>query len=328
MLMFASLLAAIAGAAVFVGIDDSDDASLDTEADDLEEETPVTSDIPGDDSTDTPEPPDVSEPNVIIGSGDYDILSGTPGQDIITGGGGDDQINGYAGDDTLSGGEGADILHGADGDDALSGGADNDILHGEHGDDSLTGGDGNDTLFGHGDNDHLSGDDGSDSLVGGFGDDTLLGGAGDDALHGGYEDDQLDGGAGADTLLGGAGDDLVVGNTSPADPDVDYLNGGGGDDTLIGGKGDILTGGADADTFMLDGTAEAPITVMDFDQAEDNLVLLYPNQADTPDVEIRPIASDPDMIEVIVDGEALAIVHGGASLEVSDITLIAQTATG
>lgn len=201
-------------------------------------------------------------------SADDDILSrdGTDwiaaygGDDVVTGNDGQEAINGYEGDDTINGGAGDDILIGADGDDALSGDAGNDRLTGGEGDDSLSGGDSRDTLIGSG------------------GNDTLAGGTGNDALSGGLGNDHLSGGAGTDTLFGGFGDDTIDGVRDEANtPETDFLNGGDGDDTIIAGQGDIVTSGEGSDVVSLssDGEAAPAVEIMDFDPAQDRLVLYW-----------------------------------------------------
>ena len=109
------------------------------------------------------------------------------------------------------------------------------------------GGSGDDTLYGGGSDDTLYGDTadfftGNPSVasveLGAYdtsndGDDSLYGDDGDDTLSGDGGDDQLFGGNGADSLSGGDGSDFLYG-------------GARGDGNL-----DLLTGGNDADTFML-----------------------------------------------------------------------------
>ncbi len=322
MLMFASFLSILAGAGII--------ATMDLSTDEVEEGTSA-SDEP-DDSEDTNAPSQTAdfETNDILqiaGSADGDILSGSATADDITGHSGEDQINGYQGDDTISGGDDNDILHGASGDDLISGDAGHDIAHGEDGADTLSGGEGDDSLYGHMNDDALEGGAGADSLVGGFGDDALDGGDGDDALHGGYGDDTLDGGEGQDTLFGGDGNDLLSG-LSPANDaqDTDFLNGGDGDDTLIGGGGDILTGGDGADQFTLGDLGGDVQTIMDFNSAEDNLVLLYEDFQTEPDIEIRPSENAVNVAHILVNGVELAVVHGGADLVPADIALLPQGA--
>lgn len=135
------------------------------------------------------------------------------------------------------------------------------------------GGAGNDTI-----NDPSQVQDAGDQIAtegyGGSGDDIVYGGNTDDTLYGdtadgftgnptigsvdlaAYDtsndgDDSLYGGDGADTLSGDGGDDLLYGGNG-----ADSLSGGDGSDFLYGGpRGagnlDLLTGGNDADVFVL-----------------------------------------------------------------------------
>ncbi len=254
------------------------------------------------------------------------ILAGKGADDLILGTAGDDQIGGRAGDDTLFGGDGHDDLDGADGDDSLFGGDGNDSLFGGSGQDFLSGDTGDDLLFGQDGDDTLDGGDGNDSLQGGPGNDLLRGGAGDDALHGGLGDDTLVAGSGADTLFGGAGDDLLIARDA-ADDDavVSYLNAGDGDDTLVAGSGDILTGGAGADVFVTGHWITSPVTVMDFDPAEDQLVVVYDDAAaGLPQIELRPDPAAADRLGLFLNGAHLATLGGAQGLLASDIVAVTE----
>lgn len=82
--------------------------------------------------------------------------------------------------------------------------------------------------------------------------DTLYGGAGDDTLMGYAGNDYLDGGAGNDYLYGGTGNDTLVASSGN-----DTLIGGAGNDVLVvTGGSHVLTGGPDADTFIIMRTGE------------------------------------------------------------------------
>jgi Ca2+-binding RTX toxin-like protein len=122
----------------------------------------------------------------------------------------------------------------------MFGGEGNDFLDANHGSDILDGGNGNDTLNGGPGADSLVGGNDDDLLIGGSngpdGDlaDTLLGGAGNDVLLGGLDNDSLLGGTGHDSLSGQAGNDTLQGWDSINSSDYD-----------------TLTGGSDADNFIL-----------------------------------------------------------------------------
>lgn len=248
----------------------------------------------------------------LSGDAGADRIGGLDGADTITGAGGPDELLGEGGDDLLEGGDGADTLNGGRDDDRLFGGSGDDTLHGGMGDDWGLGG------------------DGDDSLTGGQGADNLQGGAGDDALHGGHGDDLLSGGAGADSLFGGWGDDRIsdldeedrtMGDTDRAD----FLNGGAGDDTLEAGAGDILTGGIGADHFVLRdfGDGATPAEVLDYDPAEDTLVLLHDGSAG-PDPVVS-VHADPrieGLSHVRLNGVTVASITGDDALSAEDIRLV------
>lgn len=265
------------------------------------------------------------------------ILEGGDGADSIAGAGGPDVLGGHGGDDLLAGLGGDDSLVGGDGADWLDGGADDDTLHGQAGDDRLDGGEGDDALFGHHGNDTLHGGAGGDELQGGLGDDWLSGGDGDDALHGREGDDTLLGRDGSDTLMGGDGDDLLSGLDDGDAPAVDYLNGHDGDDTLVVGRGDVATGGAGADLIMLGEWLQAPaggvdpgaVQLMDFDPAEDQIVILYDDSsAGAPQVELRASADDPDRTEILIDGVVVSLLATADAPDVSDLVLIGEAEAG
>ncbi|WP_428514391.1 calcium-binding protein [Roseovarius sp.] len=261
---------------------------------------------------------------------DYGIARGTADADTLSGGEASEFLDSLDGDDRIASGDGDDVARGGDGNDTLHGGAGDDTLHGEAGNDILAGGAGSDIVMGHDGDDHLSGGAGDDSLVGGEGADTLMGDAGDDALHGYLGNDSLDGGAGADTLFGGSGDDVLTGvapdGTAP-EQDQDYLNGGSGDDEITLGAGDIATGGNGADSFILRDWLDADHQgqIVDFNTAEDNLVLLYDDDGTVPDVTIEEDSDAQNLHRVLLGGEVIANVTSDAALTLAHITLIPQS---
>jgi Ca2+-binding RTX toxin-like protein len=76
-----------------------------------------------------------------------DIVVGTGEDDIISTGNGDDNVSGLPGDDQIDGGNGNDYLIGNRGDDIVIGGNGKDIVSGGANDDILTGGNGKDIFF-------------------------------------------------------------------------------------------------------------------------------------------------------------------------------------
>ena len=269
-------------------------------------------------SNDRPVAPDAAlslhggeEGDTLSGLGGDDDLTGNDGADFLTGRAGDDSLSGGAGHDYLDAGEGEDELSGDAGNDILIAGAGNDVLSGGEGDDSLAGQSGDDTLFGGQGDDTLMGGEGQDALDGGDGDDWLHGGAGGDRLMGGHGQDTLDGGDGNDTLSGA--DDLLR----------DFLNGGAGDDLIFMGAGDSATGGAGHDHYVF---TEYPVggdvaVIEDFDPGQDDLVVLVDGQA-VASGSLTLVAEEGSQdATLMLDGVALALIKGGASLSVDALHL-------
>ncbi len=91
--------------------------------------------------------------NLIIGTAEEDILTGTNVADLIFGQEGDDILMGFKGNDCILGGDGDDIIFGNEGNDNLSGGDGNDVIKGQSGEDTITGDFGTDVIDGGDDND-------------------------------------------------------------------------------------------------------------------------------------------------------------------------------
>jgi len=96
---------------------------------------------------------------------DYNIIEGTPGDDVIHGTDGNDLIFGLAGNDIIYGGNG------------------NDCIFGGYGDDIISGGDGDDTIKGNSGHDILKGDSGDDLIYSNSGSDVIDGGADNDRCY-------------------------------------------------------------------------------------------------------------------------------------------------
>jgi VCBS repeat-containing protein len=217
------------------------------------------------------------------GNGEFNVMTGSTGNDSLYGGLGNDTLAGGAGNDLLDGGADADTadysaetnaisasLASGTGSDGSGGG---DIFVSIE---NLTGGSGADTLVGDTGANRLDGGLGNDSISGGAGNDILIGGGGTDTAvysastgavtvnllagtatdgFGGSDTlsgfENVQGGSGNDSLTGDNGDNLLAGNDGN-----DLLSGGAGNDTLQGGAGnDSLRGGAGTDT--LDGGTQA-----------------------------------------------------------------------
>lgn len=151
---------------------------------------------------------------------------------------------------------------------ALAANALGNLVVGGLGADTVLGLLGDDTLLGGTASDLLGGGKGRDRLEGGAGDDTLFGGRGSDILSGGTGRNELQGNRGSDTILGGGSGDVLRGGK-----DSDSIRGGIGDDTIHAGKGsDTLAGGDGADSFHFKAGDEDNL-VLDFDLAEDVILL-------------------------------------------------------
>ena len=105
--------------------------------------------------------------------------------------------------------------------------------------------------------DNLNGTGAGVQLVfsGGNGNDTLIGDSQNDVLIGGNDNDALTGGGGIDILIGGSGNDSIQGNEG-----ADIVTAGAGTDVILWNDGDgadSINGEADADTFVMIGSAAA-----------------------------------------------------------------------
>ena len=105
---------------------------------------------------------------------DYNLIEGTPGDDVILGTDGDDLIFGLAGNDLISGGLGNDCIFGGHGNDLISGGDGDDTIKGNSGDDVLKGQSGSDIIYSHSGSDVIDGGDDSDRCYPDSGKDLLL----------------------------------------------------------------------------------------------------------------------------------------------------------
>jgi Ca2+-binding RTX toxin-like protein len=182
-------------------------------------------------------------------------IEGTSSDDTLSGNldiAENDLIYGYDGNDKLYGRGKDDSLWGGNGNDRLQGESGNDLLDGGYGDDTVYGGTGNDTLYGFNGNDILFGNEDNDSLIGGFGNDVLDGGEGNDFIDG----------AGAGAYIGSS--------VSRGRNEMDVLTGGAGADTfrLEGGSGRDGTG----PSYRFAGNNDYAL-ITDFNPLEDTIVL-------------------------------------------------------
>ncbi|HAX77913.1 MAG TPA: hypothetical protein DCY88_19245, partial [Cyanobacteria bacterium UBA11372] len=216
-----------------------------------------------------------------------DTMYGEAGNDKLYGWVGSDYMSGGSGNDLLHGQGESDTLYGGGGNDTIYAGGDNvaDYLDGDSGNDLLYAGPGNDTLYGDAGNDTLNGEQGADIMYGGIGDDIYYVDENSDEFF--YDRVYEKANEGIDTIVSsesyfidysvsvenliltgtaffGYGNDLnnaIAGNSSNnylwGNSGSDSLSGGAGKDTLNGygysfsDEFDTLTGGANADTFVL-----------------------------------------------------------------------------
>ena len=249
--------------------------------------------------------------NVLIGGAAADTLAGLGGSDIVDGAGGSDMadyaldaanggaaavyvdlgagiaVDGFGDIDKLvdvesvrgsnalvaADGSWADVLVGSEGDNLFLGLAGGDMIDGRGGVDTVSYAD--DAQFGGGSGVFID-------LALGIGFDGF--GAGDllisienvigtdgasDAIHGDDADNRLEGRGGGDVLEGRGGNDVLVGGDGD-----DTLDGGAGNDAFDGGGGrNSMTGGAGRDAFLVQRSDNAIATILDFDPAEDLLVV-------------------------------------------------------
>lgn len=149
--------------------------------------------------------------------------------------------------DTFYGDNTGNFFYAGDDIDALYGRGGIDWLFGDNGNDYIFGGSGNDYLYG--DSAHNTSATGNDTIAGGRGKDNIFGQNGNDVLYGDSYLFSNQNWGGSDKIYGGKGNDIAYGGGGN-----DTLEGGDGNDTLIGGSAttaDALTGGAGADTFVL-----------------------------------------------------------------------------
>lgn len=199
--------------------------------------------------------------NFIEGSNANDTLTGgnLSGPASLT-----NDIYGRAGDDNIVGGSSRiggvhNNAYGGQGNDTITGGTPGFLggavnnLMGDSGNDFITGGD-------NGTKNYLYGDSGSDTLLGGS----------SSYLHTPVDN----------YIEGGSGDDMIIGGTSAVFGSVTNLMfGGSGKDTIVAGYNSIdinnirfaineLSGGDDADMFVLKSSGFHKSSIMDFSKSE------------------------------------------------------------
>jgi hypothetical protein len=118
-------------------------------------------------------------------------------------------------------------------------------------------------------------------------------------------------------------DDILSGTVGE-----DALDGGAGDDQIIAGQNDIVTTGTGNDTVVLGDwiTEGHTAQIMDFNCEEDNILLVWDDaNGEEPTVDLQPNPTNPNLIQILMNGTAVADVDAGSDIELSDIVLIAQS---
>ncbi len=230
--------------------------------------------------------------------------------------------NGSSVDDTIFAGDGPDTVIAGNGDDFVASGAGADRIFGGEGDDIIAPQGGNDNVFGGPGNDFVV------ALTIDENDDTLTIGSGDDFLRGGGGKDTIADFIGDDTLYGDAQDDLLIALDIEGGAGSDFLFGGSNADTLIGDSGDVMVGGSGGDTFVSALYAGTPgaIFVEDFNPAEEDQLVIQTEDANASTITQNIVAAGSDdaglKIEVLLDGQAVAVVNGPDFIPTTDITLL------
>ncbi|MGB7316489.1 MAG: hypothetical protein WBC85_00825, partial [Planktotalea sp.] len=109
--------------------------------------------------------------------------------------------------------------------------------------------------------------------------------------------------------------------TAAHDDSSDYLSGGDGDDHIYLETADVAVGGAGSDTFHLHSDADVrQMTVMDYVDGEDTLVIEYDSNGPVPSVTI---VEGGNHSQIHLDGVRTADIRDAAGiLTVDDIVLV------
>ena len=217
--------------------------------------------------------------------------------------------------------------------------------------DLIVANEGDDTLLGNAGKDTLSGSAADDVIVAGLGKDSVEGGAGNDTIFGGNSNLRGTSSGGAeitaeiqnalnelealDPALFSTGTQAQILASAPFagidvsslasaanDTATDYLSGGEGDDHIFLETADVAVGGAGNDTFHLraDNAIPRQMTVIDYVDGEDALVIEYDSNGPVPVVTIVE-ASGHSLIHL--DGVRAADIRGAAgTLALGDISLV------
>ncbi|MFT4012054.1 MAG: calcium-binding protein [Paracoccus sp. (in: a-proteobacteria)] len=239
--------------------------------------------------------------------GGRERVEGTDEDDTIAGTDADEAIQGHAGEDSIDAGAGDDAVWGGYGDDTVSADAGDDEIYLGSGDD----------LYGALD---LGAEEGADTIDGGSGSDTIITNLGEHSVLGGTGDDEIGDYGGTVHIDGEDGDDLIL-SADASDPDApDTLLGGDGDDTIHAGAHDIVDGGDGSDQIVLrsDAGGAAQIAYSGSDQLTVTLAADYDGE------EAYTLVQDGDDVQVVVDGQVLALLLDAQADQVGTITLLRE----
>ncbi len=213
--------------------------------------------------------------------GNFNSISGGPGEDSIYVRGNNNTVNGDADDDELDVAGNSNIVNGGAGNDTINIGSDDNTVDGGNGEDRIDITGNENTAYGGDHIDYLTSYDGDNNL--------LLGEGGDDRLY-------IQGGQG-NVLIGGDDDDMMwisegTNNTLYGDSGNDILSvDGGNGHTLVGGPG------ADCYSYNLEIAADTRLTIRQGEHDDgyaDTMMLLNVNKED---------------VEYSLEGGTLTITH-------------------
>lgn len=157
-----------------------------------------------------------------------------------------------------------------------------------------------------------------DDLIGTDFDEEIAGSDGADTLFGFEGDDDISGGGGNDFMDGGDGHDRLFGNDDNA---PDRLFGGEGHDQIWLGNGDTAEGGSGDDIFRIEDAAASVIA--DYNPDDDQVEVLYDPTAPVP---VLTTETTDTGVNLLADGELVAVFSGTKDFDVGRVALIAHAA--
>ncbi|MFG6080578.1 calcium-binding protein [Paracoccus litorisediminis] len=259
----------------------------------------------------------------LISSNDDDHPPEAPADDPF---GGRELTEGTEDDDTIAAGDGDDAIQSFEGNDSVSGGGGDDAIWTGYGDDTVSADAGDDEIYLGYDDDVYGAVDpgtvaGNDTIDGGEGDDTIITNSGNHSITGGEGDDRIEDHGGTVYIDGEDGDDLIL-SADASEPDAqDTLLGGDGDDTIHAGANDIVSGGDGDDQIVLRSDAGGATTIIY--GSSDSISITLP--ADYDGEEEYDMVQDGDDVQIVVNGEVLAILKDTVTDDVDNISFTRET---